>query len=144
MKVLLMSLLFENIFGIFIPSPRHDMSFYSVKYLRSNIIMSHNYDTRWENVEQPMVRRVIDRYFGVEANKDHDCELFLIEGVPAAAILYRRNNKYGQPKVEEIHLNKGMLLIFNASKQMRSELYERYNNIDMSSADGFEAFDTCM
>ena len=90
-----------------------------------------------------MVPRIMDRYFAVNPPDKYSCDIFVIEGVPAAAILYNTTNAAGQPNVESIHLNPGLLMLFDASQQMRDSLNILYDNIDLSRARGVEAFLSC-
>lgn len=90
----------------------------------------------WQTVDAGCVRPVMQRYFSVNVSStcmaaSADpllCDLFLIEGVPAAAMLYRRrdDNAPQTLKAEAFHLNWAMLLLFDAGERMRRLLYCRY------------------
>ena len=101
-----------------------------------------NIKTSWESVDPPMVHRIMNRYFAVDALDNYSCDVFVIEGVPAAAILFHTTND-SQLTVECIHMNKELLLLFDASESMRTLLDDRYKNIDLSHARGVDAFLTC-
>ena len=89
---------------------------------RSNVVASDR--CGWENVEAAMAPRVMERYFGVPVDVSQECDVFLVEGVPAASMLYKKKGM--KLVVDEFHLNEGMLLLFDAGNAMRRELYRRY------------------
>lgn len=123
---------------------RHDVPLCFAKYMRSHAIMSSpKYVTSWDQLTSSMVPRIMDRYFAVNPPDEYSCDIFVIEGVPAAAILYNTTNAVGQPNVESIHINPGLLMLFDASQQMRDSLNIRYDNIDLSCARGVDAFSSC-
>lgn len=125
---------------------RRDVPLCFAKYMRSHAIMSSpKYVTSWswDQVTSSMVPRIMDRYFAVNPPDEYSCDIFVIEGVPAAAILYNTTNAIGQPNVESIHMNLGLLMLFDASQQMRDSLNIRYDNIDLSCARGVDAFLSC-
>lgn len=123
---------------------RHDVPLCFAKYMRSHAIMySPKYRMSWEQVTSSMVPRIMDRYFAVNPPDEYACEIFVIEGVPAAAIMYNTTNAVGHPNVESIHMNPGLLMLFDASQQMRDSLNNRYDNIDLSCAGGVDAFLSC-
>ena len=80
------------------------------------------------------------KYFGEKIKSNQLCEVFSIEGCPIASILYSKKNAKNQPIVEELYLNKGLLLLFNAGDDMRYKLLERYRYIDITTAKNYEDF----
>ena len=86
----------------------------------------------WSEIDDTMTDFVVRKYFNVDSNF-LSCEVFLIEGVPAACMLYRPT-KSGQPDVKEFHFNDSMLLMFDAGAPMRKLLRKKYKNIDLSRA----------
>ena len=65
-------------------------------------------------------------YFGTDVAASQQCEVFCIDGVPAASLLYNTTNAHGDPVVESFHLNKGLILMFDAGDYMRATLFERH------------------
>lgn len=81
----------------------------------------------------------MDTYFNVAVNHTQACEVFLIEGVPAAAMLYTET-RYGMPVVDAFVFNKGLLLMFDVGPHMRAYLYKRYDGLVIQHAIGRTAF----
>ena len=94
----------------------------------------------WETVDPVVQARVIDRYFGEPIFSHQKCDVFCIEGIPAASFTYTNTTETGDPIVEAFYLNKGLLLMFDAGCQMRKHLVSRYKNIDMRFADNRNEF----
>lgn len=86
---------------------------------------------QWTKVDDAMVGMIAKKYFDADS-KSLSCDLFLIDGVPAACIFYSLKSK--KPVVREIHMNKAMLLMYDAGMTMRSMLRERYRRVDLSCA----------
>ena len=86
----------------------------------------HRY--RWESVNDLIADAVICRFFKAGVGAKQNCEIFTIEGVPAAAMLYT-NVSQGSPVVDEFVINKGMLLVFDAGPIMRRQLYNRHRRL---------------
>ena len=78
--------------------------------------------------------RVMKTYFDVALRAGQSCEVFLVEGVPAASMVYNRTDKDGTPLVEAFHLNRALLLLFDAASHMRRLLHGRYRHIDLRDA----------
>lgn len=111
---------------------RHDVPAWLAKGVHSHMTLNtHPVTCEWKPVEDnSLVPRIMDRYFGVDVLRGKMCDLFLIEGVPAASIVY--DTRGGEhPFVEEFHANKEMMLLFDAGPCMRKGLYERYGPIDL-------------
>jgi hypothetical protein len=88
----------------------------------------------WESVDPRIQTRILDKYFGEPIDSTQKCDIFCIEGIPAASLIYTNTTKNGDPIVDSFCLNKGLLLMFDAGKQMRTHLSGRYKNIDMQHA----------
>lgn len=105
-------------------------------FIRSNVIYAatpfHGSRCLWSKVDDTMTAFVVRKYFNVDT-KFLSCELFLIEGVPAACMLYKENTS-GQLDVKEFHINESILLMFDAGLPMRKLLRKRYKKIDLSRA----------
>ena len=118
---------------------RHDIPLWLARGLRSNVVAKERFSHSWQAVEDTdMIPRIMNRYFGVDV-ATKKCELFLIEGVPAASILYDAEDKRGKPVITQFHANKGMLLLFDAGPAMRKSLYERHGKLDTSNIDNLDA-----
>tara|TARA_B100000214_G_scaffold374194_1_gene356294 strand:- start:5558 stop:5890 length:333 start_codon:yes stop_codon:yes gene_type:complete len=91
------------------------------------------FEGHWEDIEFKK-SRIIDKYFDKKIDKDSKCEIFCIEGVPAACMIYNKTNEFDNPIVDSFYLNKGMLLMFDGGSKMRSELYKRYRNVNIRHA----------
>ena len=81
----------------------------------------------------------MDTYFNASVDRAQTCEIFLIDGIPAAAMLYTET-LCDAPIVDAFIYNKGLLLMFDAGPHMRSSLYERYKGVDIKNAIGGEEF----
>ena len=72
-------------------------------------------------------------------NRDK-CDVFCIQGVPAASMVYKIDEEKGVV-VKAFYLNEGLLFLFDAGPYMRSELKKRYGEkIDTSVAKNIERF----
>lgn len=76
----------------------------------------------------------MDRYFNAEVHEGQSCELFLVEGLPVASFVYNHTNFHNAPVVDVFHLNRAMLILFDASVRMRCLLYKRHRHIDVRTA----------
>lgn len=90
-------------------------------------------------IRRPEVKKkVLHNYFSCTTttwqDKYQTCEVFVIEGIPAASMLYSTKNAYDSPIVDEFHLNKGLLLMYDAGARMRKTLYQRYKNVNIRYA----------
>ena len=94
----------------------------------------------WDTVAERMTKRLMHSYFNVDANTSQSCEVFLIEGVPAAAMLYTENNTHGVPIVDSFHLNRALLVLFDGGSHMRKQLYDRYKHITVRKAENRDDF----
>lgn len=121
---------------------RRDVPVSLARYLRSNILQEcgGGCECTWTDVEQDMARGVMRRYFHVAVAPHQSCELFLIEGVPAASILFHQTNAHSAPIVDAFHFNLGLLLMFDAGFHMRSKLRRRHPRLDMRHAVGRSVF----
>ncbi len=106
----------------------------------SNIIKSNNIQTiqnynkwRWETVTETK-EIVMLKYFEQTINTSQKCEIFCIEGVPAASMLYTDINDKKNPLVYSFHINKELIMLFDAGPYMRLTLYKRYKHIDIKNA----------
>lgn len=85
---------------------------------------------KWETVERgAWTRSVMRRFFRVDVPSDIQCDLFLIEGVPAASMLYEHTDRVGVPIATGFHINKGLLFLFDAGDTMRAQLFRRYATV---------------
>ena len=98
-----------------------------------SIAMECRCECDWEEVDE-MKHRVMDTYFGMDVDADQRCEVFCIEGVPAASMLYNTTNAAGGPVVDAFYLNKAMMLLFDAGSHMRATLYKRHRHADVEHA----------
>lgn len=114
---------------------RRDMPIPLARYLRSNVIFNHDnicrHHCEWVTVDSGVSGNVMHRYFNVcDMRPTQSCELFLIEGVPAASMLYTINNTRGGPMVDSFHLNRGLLMLFDGGHLMRSKLRSRHSYLN--------------
>lgn len=102
------------------------------KGLRSNIKMKSEIHYEWSTVESnTLVPRIMKRYFSAEVGTEKMCDLFLIEGVPCASFIYNKVN--GRTVLEEFHINRGLMLLFDAGSCMRNQLYKHHPSIDLKA-----------
>ena len=101
--------------------------------LPSTMIVQH--DCKWEEVnDKNSASRILSEFFNVQYFSDQRCEIFCIEGLPAASMVYNSTNHLGCPVIDAFYLNKAFLLFFDAGCCMRSALYKRYQGIDIQKA----------
>ena len=81
-----------------------------------------------------MVPRVMERYFAVKANASQSCEVFLVDGVPTASMLFTEQDEKRRTTVQEFHINKGMVLLFDVGSEMRRSLYARHKTLCVRDA----------
>jgi len=113
---------------------RHDVPMFFAKNLSKSITIKTDFTYEWSTPENKnIVPGVMNRYFGANVGTENDCDLFLIEGVPAASIIYNKRND--KTIVEEFHINKGMMCLLDAGVYMRKELYNRHGSIDLKNVE---------
>ena len=67
-----------------------------------------NCEYGWEKVNN-LKHQVMDNFFGQHIDKDQKCEVFCIEGVPAASMVYKNTNSHGEPFVDAFFINRAMI-----------------------------------
>lgn len=87
------------------------------------------YTARWHVASADTQQGILCRYFGVDVDKGTTVELFCIDNVPTAALCWNTTNAHGQPIVSSIHVNKGLMLLFDAGTTMRFLLWQRYPSL---------------
>ena len=106
---------------------RHHVSMYYTPY--TNVYMGPRFQYEWSPVKYSnRIPRIMDSYFGTDVGVENKCDLFLIEGVPAASIIY--DKKGNQTIIKELHINRPMFLLFDAWSYMRKELYKHHSQIN--------------
>tara|TARA_B100000768_G_C11170441_1_gene328466 strand:+ start:165 stop:572 length:408 start_codon:yes stop_codon:yes gene_type:complete len=110
-------------------------------YLRSNIQMKQA-SNDWQSVDSAMASRVVRRYFHTDLTmtEKQRLDIFLIEGVPAAAMVYRAEP---DAKAQAFYLNLGLLLLFDACSDMRAKLYARHRGLCTDDAENAVVFSSC-
>ena len=88
---------------------------------------------QWETLDVDKYR-VMDVYFDVKVSKNQKCDIFSIEGVPAASMVYTNIDAPDSPVVDAFYLNKALLLLFDAGAAMRTKLASRYSRVNMKNA----------
>ena len=94
----------------------------------------------WEPIAHDSVSRIMDKYFGADVRTGNRCELFLINGVPAASMVYSAQDRRGRPIVDAFHINTGFVTMFDAGAAMRKELFKRYGTVKLDDAENKEVF----
>lgn len=96
----------------------------------------------WRSVDSELASSVARRYFDTEipAAENKIFEVYLIEGVPAAAMLCSGSSK----KVDAFHLNLDLLILFDAADDMRAKFYARYGNFSVEYAQNAHIFLSCV
>lgn len=112
---------------------RRDVPVRFAKFLRSSVILREAH-CEWVAVDDCVSKAAMKRYFGVDMKEEQSCELFLIEGVPAASMLYTLNNTHGAPLADSFHINHGLLELFDAADHMRLKLWSKYTNLSAKYA----------
>ena len=82
----------------------------------------------WEEVNYYAKNRIVKTYFEQNVDEKQNCDIFCIDGVPAACMLYKNNTQdlMRQIKVDAFYINKGLILCFDAGSHMRHKLYKRH------------------
>ena len=88
---------------------------------------------QWQEVHGRKARMMM-AYFGHRPRRVQRCEIFWIEGVPAASMLYTSKNRRGGPVVDSFHVNRSMMSLFDAGGRMRRELYRRHRHVYIRDA----------
>ena len=102
--------------------------------------ISSRYHRVWHPVDEEMVPIIMEQFFSVHANKTQLCELFLIEGVPVASMLYTKTTANDMPVVDSFHINKALLILFDVAHDMRSKLFNRYDHLACKHAKNRDEF----
>lgn len=90
------------------------------------------FDSHWEHVNASK-HHIVDRFFDQTVSAEKQCEVFCIEGVPAACMIFTHTPQ-GSLTAEVFHLNVAILSLFDAGAQMRSSLYKRYPRVNIRHA----------
>lgn len=90
----------------------------------------------WEPVDASQTAHVLKTYFhtAVDNVAAKSCEIFLIEGVPAAAMIYTNRTQHDVPMVDAFVFNKGLVLMFDLGPHIRKSLYEKYRGLTVEHA----------
>ena len=95
----------------------------------------------WEVVSET-VQHDIMHHFGVRVASGVTCEIFYVAGMPAAALCWTTTNTKGHPAVTSVHLDKSLLMLYDAGDAMRYTLWQRYPSISFHADVSFEDFYT--
>ena len=57
------------------------------------------YVSAWESVEENKYH-IMNKYFDTQINPEQKCEVFSIEGIPVASMIYHSINSYKEPNVQ--------------------------------------------
>ena len=119
-----------------VPTQRHYVTHGGRQtYITANAqVLINNDEFGWQIVHKKAAPTVVDRYFSEAINAQQTCDVFCIHGVPAASLLFTRQNRHGDPVVDAFLLNRSMLQLFDAAPIMRRTLRNRYKCIDISHA----------
>lgn len=82
--------------------------------------------SEWECVSDAK-NPILKKYFDAEMDTLYSLDVFCVEGVPAAAMIYCE--VWQKAFVHEFHLNKGLLMLYDAGPQMRTQLFDRHRNL---------------
>jgi len=109
---------------------------------RAMALSTHTF--AWDNVMDVAVKqRLLHTYFDKRVHgEDPGCEIFSIDRVPAACMLFYNVDVSGSCIVHEFRMNKGLLLMFDAGHDMRRTFYERHPRAVVEGAKGFAAFNS--
>ena len=91
----------------------------------------HTHNGYWKCMHTPMERRIVARYLNAPNIKPNAfIDTYNVLNIPVAAIVAQDFTTRGIPIVEEVYLNKGMLILVNCTDLMRSTLKMRYKGIN--------------
>ena len=86
----------------------------------------------WTSLDPTMVQHVNAMYFKAHPREEWRCDIFLVEGVPAASLLYDGFDAHTHmPLAKEFYMRKSLLLLFDAGPCMCQLLFKRYKHLDM-------------
>ena len=117
------------------------------KYLRRHVIDATasgggtcNCNCGWEPLDPMIAPRIMKKCFDVKMKPAQLCEIFTIEGIPAASMVYTKRNKWSSPDVEAFYLNKGFVLLYDGGDHMRRKLFARYPRLGIQHAENRNDF----
>ena len=84
--------------------------------------------------------RIVGDSFGKRIKEEERCDIFYIESVPAACMVYCGGTL---PVVKAFYVKKSFIFLFDAGPCMRSKLYEKNGVLDTSHAENLNDFLTC-
>ena len=110
-----------------------------INYLKNNADMGkstlQDNHISWEKTHN--CKNIIDKYFHKmninnyeNDNENYYGEMFKIHGHPATLIIINKKYKY----IEEFIINKNLILMFDASQQMRVSYYKNFRKMNMKNA----------
>lgn len=98
--------------------------------LSAGIVAPLRHSYAWETIcSAPMTSRIVKRHFSAPLVQASSCDLFLVDGIPAAAILFDSCDERHTPLAKGFFLNKGLLLMFDAARDLPSEIAARYGRL---------------
>ena len=66
----------------------------------------------WKDVEDSrMIPCLLQRHFGARENATR-CEIFMMDGIPAASFVYDSKDRYGKPIITRFHVNKERVVVW--------------------------------
>lgn len=96
----------------------------------AGIVAPPRHSYAWETIcSAPMTSRIVKRHFSASLVQASSCDLFLVDGVPAAAILFDSCDEQHSALANGFFLNKGLLLMFDAARDLPSEIAARYGRL---------------
>ena len=114
---------------------------------RTNSIVLRNSQYKWEEVPEYVGKKLINNYFLKKEsinkyyiknnylNNKKRYEVFVVEDIPMAMIIYENINKYLDPIVETVLYDKNALVNFNVGKNMKESLLIKHKNITLNYAE---------
>ena len=114
---------------------------------RTNSIILKQNLYKWEEVPEYIGKKLINNYFLKKEsinkyyiknnflNNKKRYEVFVVEDIPMAMIIYENINKYLDPIVETVLYDKNALVNFNVGKNMKKSLLTKHKNINLNYAE---------
>lgn len=122
--------MYSSVF-IFISSFHTPIKSIPLTLVNKNIFMNHDkINTNWETLGSEKYR-IVERYFKKRIDNNDNCDIFCIEGIPSACIIYKNIDTDNNPIIQSIYINKGIFIIFDVGKEMRDTFFSRYKGIQI-------------
>lgn len=96
--------------------------------------LQRNVAGEWDVLYNSTKTNVVQAFFNEKIWDSQECEVFSIDGVPAACMVYSSYNAHNAPVVDAFFFNKGLFLLYDAGPCMRRRLFRKHSLISIQRA----------